>query len=235
VSEFPFKTYVSVADRRAKAQKKIAALSKTTPLSPVVLSGKKIATTWWGAAWCANLARYADFANRIERGRAYVRNGQVIDLAIADGEVKARVMGSRLYRVRIGIDGLSEATWRKIVDSVGRRIADMAELAEGKFPEELGEIFMRQGDGLFPSPREIHMRCDCPDYADMCKHVAATLYGIGARLDVSPLLFFKLRAIPFEALLKKSVDEKMKSLLKNAGKQTDRVLRGEDIDHIFRL
>jgi uncharacterized Zn finger protein len=234
VSWFAFKPYVPVARRRMDARKKIAALEKTVKLSPVTLSGKKIAATWWGAAWCANLERYADFANRIGRGRSYVRNGQVIDLVIADGEVKAMVMGSELYHVRIKIDGLSKATWGKVVESVGRRIGSLAELVEGKFPEELREIFMRQGDGLFPSPREIHLSCDCPDYAVMCKHVAAALYGVGARLDTDPLLFFKLRSIPFEELLKKSVDEKMKNLLKNAHRKTNRVLKG-DIAGIFGL
>jgi uncharacterized Zn finger protein len=234
VSWFAFKPYVPVARRRMDARKKIADLEKTAKLSPVTLSGKKIAATWWGAAWCANLERYADFENRIGRGRSYVRNGQVIDLAIADGEVKAMVMGSELYHIRIKIDGLSKATWSKVVNSVGRRIGSLAELVEGKFPEELREIFMRQGDGLFPSPREIHLSCDCPDYAIMCKHVAAALYGVGARLDTDPLLFFKLRSIPFEELLKKSVDEKMKNLLKNAHRKTGRVLKG-DIAGIFGL
>jgi uncharacterized Zn finger protein len=234
MSWFEFKPYVPVAKRQKDAQKKIAQLGKTTKLSPVVLSGRKIATTWWGTAWCANLERYADYANRIGRGRAYVRNGQVIDLSIADGEVTAMVMGSELYHLHIGIDGLSKANWNKIVQAVGQRIGSLAELVEGKFPEELREIFMRQGEGLFPSPREIHFSCDCPDYADMCKHVAAALYGVAVRLDADPLLFFKLRAIPFEALLKKSVDEKMKNLLKNAGKKTDRVLEG-DVARIFGL
>ncbi|MDR3299348.1 MAG: SWIM zinc finger family protein [Candidatus Accumulibacter sp.] len=234
MSWFAFRPYVPVAKKRADAQKKIAALGKTEKLSPVVISGKKIARTWWGASWCANLERYADYDNRIERGRSYVRNGQVIDLSIADGKVTARVMGSELYRVEIAIDGLAKKKWRAVAQQVGRRIDGMAELVEGKFPEELCEIFMRQGDGLFPSPREIHMQCSCPDYAVMCKHVAAALYGIGARLDDDPLLFFKLRAIPFEELLKKSVDEKMKNLLKNANRKTDRVLKG-DIVRIFGL
>jgi uncharacterized Zn finger protein len=234
VSWFSFKPYVSVAERRANAQKKIASLGKTTKLSPIAISGNKIARTWWGAAWCENLERYADYENRIERGRSYVRNGQVIDLSISDGRVTAMVMGSELYRVEIEIDSLSTKKWRTIAAQVGRRIGSLAELVEGKFPKELGEIFMRQGEGLFPSPAEIHMECDCPDYAYMCKHIAATLYGIGARLDTDPLLFFKLRGIPFESLLKKSVDEKMKSLLKNAHKKTDRVLTG-DIARIFGL
>jgi uncharacterized Zn finger protein len=234
MSWFAFRPYVPVARKRADAQKTIAALGKTEKLSPVVIAGRKIARSWWGASWCANLERYADYAYRIERGRSYVRNGQVIDLSVAEGKVTARVLGSELYCVEIGIDGLSRKTWKKVAEQAGRRIGSLAELVEGKFPQELGEIFMRQGDGLFPSPREIHMQCSCPDYAVMCKHVAAALYGIGARLDDDPLLFFKLRAIPFETLLKKSVDEKMKSLLKNAHRKTDRVLKG-DIVRIFGL
>ncbi|MDR2451924.1 MAG: SWIM zinc finger family protein [Candidatus Accumulibacter sp.] len=231
---FSFRPYVPVAGKRADAQKKIAVLGKTEKLSPIVISGRKIARTWWGESWCANLERYADYANRIERGRSCVRNGLVIDLSVGEGRVVARVMGSKLYRVEIGIDGLSRKTWKKVAEQAGRRIGSLAELVEGKFPQELGEIFMRQGEGLFPSPREIHMQCSCPDYALMCKHVAAALYGIGARLDDDPLLFFKLRAIPFEALLKKSVDEKMKRLLKNARRKTERVLTG-DITRIFGL
>ncbi|MDR0379424.1 MAG: SWIM zinc finger family protein [Candidatus Accumulibacter sp.] len=234
MSWFDFRPYVSVAEQQAAARKKIAALSKTRKLSPVTISGRKIARTWWGAAWCANLERYADYENRIGRGRAYVRNGQVIDLSIAEGRVEAMVMGSELYNIHIDIDGLSRKTWRKVVESVGRRVGNLAELVEGKFPEALGEIFMRQGEGLFPAPREIHLHCDCPDYAVMCKHVAAVLYGVGAKLDTDPLLFFRLRSIPFEELLKKSVDEKMKSLLKNARRKTDRVLTG-DIGRIFGL
>jgi uncharacterized Zn finger protein len=234
MSWFAFRPYVPVARKRADAQKKIAALGKTEKLSPVVISGKKIARTWWGAPWCANLERYADYANRIGRGRSYVRNGQVIDLSVSEGKIVARVMGSELYHVEIGIDDLAKKKWKTVAEQVGRRIGSLAELVEGKFPEELGEIFMRQGEGLFPSPREIHMQCSCPDYAVMCKHVAAVLYGIGARLDDDPLLFFKLRAIPFEALLKKSVDEKMKNLLRNANRKTERVLKG-DIAGIFGL
>jgi uncharacterized Zn finger protein len=234
MSWFAFRPYVPVAKKRADAQEKIAALGKTEKLSPVTVSGRKIANTWWGASWCANLERYADFDNRVERGRSYVKNGQVIDLSIGDGKVLARVMGSELYRVEIGIDGLSAKAWERVSEQAGQRIGSLADLVEGKFPEELGEIFMRQGEGLFPSSREIHMQCTCPDYAFMCKHVAAVLYGIGARLDDDPLLFFKLRAIPFEKLLKKSVDEKMKNLLKNAHKKTERTLTG-DIAEIFGL
>ena len=88
---------------------------------------------------------------------------------------------------------------------------------------------------LFPSPKEIKFRCSCPDYAYMCKHVAATLYAIGARFDQDPTLFFSLRGVDFSVLIKKSIDEKMKSLLKNARKKSPRIIKDADIGDLFGL
>jgi uncharacterized Zn finger protein len=135
--------------------------------------------------------------------------------------------------VTIKIDKLPEKKWKMISEKCSKRIDSLAALTEGKFPEEFGEIFMSQDAGLFPSPREIHMDCDCPDWATMCKHIAATLYAVGARLDTDPLLFFSLRGIDPSELIKKSVDEKMKSLLANAEKKTGRVITDQDAKRIF--
>jgi uncharacterized Zn finger protein len=224
----------SVAEQKRRAEKQLAKLRKKDPdIEPVVIEGKKIATTWWGIAWCKNLERYADYSNRIGRGSAYVKNGFVLDLCIVEGMVAAQVSGSSLYQVEIEIDRLPEEKWRKLAELCGKRIDSIAALAEGKFPEEFQEAFMRQGDGLFPSPKEIHMDCSCPDWADMCKHIAAALYGVGARLDTDPLLFFTLRGIDPTELIMKSVDEKMKSLLANAGKTSGRVIDEKDVGRIF--
>jgi uncharacterized Zn finger protein len=226
----------SVAQQRAKAQKQLAKLRKTKPdISPVTIEGNKIAKTWWGTAWCKNLERYADFSNRIGRGRSYIKNGFVFDLNISEGLITALISGSSVYTVTIKIDKLPAKKWKPIADSCAKRIDSLAALAEGKFPEEFGEIFMRQGDGLFPSPKEIHMDCSCPDWATMCKHVAAALYAVGARLDTDPLLFFSLRGIDPSELIKKSVDEKMKSLLANAGKKSGRIIADKDIGRIFGI
>jgi uncharacterized Zn finger protein len=223
--------YKPVAEKKADAQRQLEKLRKKNPnISPVVIEGRTIAKTWWGKAWNANLEGYADYANRIGRGSSYVKNGMVLDLQIAPGLVTALVQGSQKtpYKVSIEINKLSAVKWNAIAAQCSHKIGSLAELIEGNFPEDLAQAFLRRDGGLFPSPKEIRFDCSCPDWADMCKHVAAALYGVGARLDHDPLLFFTLRGIDFSALLKKSVDEKIGSLLKNAGKKSRRVLSGLD-------
>ena len=230
--------YVPVAKKKADAQKTIAKLRKKNPnISPVVIEGKKIATTWWGISWNKNLESYADYSNRIGRGSAYLKNGMVLDLQINAGTVSALVQGSRKtpYKIEIDIAGLSDSAWSKITSQCSNRINSIAELAEGKFPKEFEELFLCQDSGLFPSPEEIKLSCSCPDWADVCKHVAAVLYGIGARFDSDPLLFFKLRGIKFEELLKKSVEEKIDNMLKNADKKSSRIIEDADISALFGL
>ena len=233
-----FHDYVPVARKREKASEKLEQLRKKNPLiQPVVISGTKIATTFWGLAWNRNLESYADYAYRIERGRSYVRNGMVLDLRIGEGLAEGLVMGSRNdpYKVKTTIDKIAENKWKAISEECGRKIGGIEELAKGIFPREYAEIFLRQEKGLFPSPKEIQFSCSCPDWAGMCKHVAAVLYGIGTRLDTDPLLFFTLRGIDFNELIKKSVTEKMENMLKNAGARTPRVIKNADLADIFGL
>ena len=232
--EYGYYNKPSIAQQRRSAEKRLATLrKKNSNIQPIVIDGRKIAKTWWGIAWCKNLERYADYENRIGRGRSYVQNGFVLDLRIAEGMVTAQVSGSKLYKITIKIDRLHDKKWKKIAAQCAKRIDSIAALVEGTFPEEFQEVFMKQGDGLFPSPKEIHMNCSCPDWATMCKHVAAALYGVGAKLDSDPLLFFTLRGIDPTALIKKSVDEKMKSLLANARKKSKRVISEKDVGRIF--
>jgi uncharacterized Zn finger protein len=233
-----FGEYESVAEKRARAAKRLAKLRKENPhIAPIIIEGRTIARSWWAKAWIRNLESYADYANRIDRGKSYLRYGMVLDLIIEENMVNALVMGSgaKTYGVQVRIEPLSDARVAEIARFCGNRITSTAQLAEGTFPQEFGERFLDQKQGLFPSPREIHFSCTCPDYAYMCKHVAAVLYGIGARFDDDPLLFFKLRSIPTEDLIKRSVDMKMESMLKNARKKTPRTLRDEDINELFGL
>jgi uncharacterized Zn finger protein len=235
---YGYKPYKPVSEKKAEARKKLAKLQKKNPdVSPIIIEGRKIAVTWWGKAWNKNLESYADFVNRIGRGRSYVINGMVLDLQIGPGAVNAMVSGSRKtpYDVLIRIDKLSEKKWKTIVEQCSRRIAGISDLVEGKFPEDMAQIFLKQGSGLFPSPDEIHFGCSCPDLAEMCKHVAAALYGVGARLDRDPMLFFTLRGIDFSELLKKSVEEKIDSMLKNADRKSDRTIDDADIAGLFGL
>jgi len=235
---YGFRPYVSVAQKQAKAQRMMEKLRKNgRELSPVAVEGRKIAKTWWGEAWTRNLERYSDYENRIGRGRSYVSNGFVLDLKIATGRVEALVVGTSPmpYDVSVAIDKLSEEQWEAITKRCGNRVENLEALAEGKFPKDLADLFTDKETGLFPTPKEIHFDCSCPDWASMCKHVAATLYGVGARLDKDPLLFFTLRDVDVHALLKKSVAEKMERMLENAGKKTRRVLDGADVKALFGL
>lgn len=230
--------YVSAAEKKAKAAKKRAQLMKKNPgLKPVLLPGSTLARTWWGKSWNKNLERYADYSNRIGRGRSYVRHGAVLDLQIDPGAVKALVQGSgsKPYSVAIEIKNLNKNIWNEIKATCEGKLESLQELLMGDFPKTLGEIFMQKEAGLFPSPKEINFNCSCPDWADMCKHVAASLYGVGARLDEEPSLFFKLRKVDVDDLVTQAVEDKTRKLLKKAEKKSGKVLDDSRLSELFGI
>ena len=206
-----WKPYVPVAKRRQQAEKALAKLIKgglkgglngdkngtrnANTVAPVIIKGRAIATSFWGKSWCSNLERYSDYANRLPRGRTYARNGSVIDLQIATGEIVARVSGSSLYTVRIGIAPVARKHWTAICRDCAGSIDSVVELLQGRLAKAVMDRVCQPGDGLFPAPSEIKLSCSCPDGAYMCKHVAAALYGVGARLDERPELLFGLRGV----------------------------------------
>jgi uncharacterized Zn finger protein len=193
---YEWRPYVPVAVRRQNATREIARFRKKgQPIAPIVIQGRTIARSFWGKAWCDNLESYSDFANRLPRGRTYVRNGSVMDLQLGAGTVKALVSGSELYRISVAIAPLSKPRWRAVVRECAGKIGSLVELLQGKFSRAVIEMLIRRETGLFPSAKEIAFECSCPDWAAMCKHVAATLYGVGARLDAEPELFFRLRRV----------------------------------------
>jgi len=199
---FRWKPYVPVAARREKAAKTAAKLAKKgQALSPITASRGAIAKSFWGKAWCENLERYSDYANRLPRGRTYLRNGSVIDLKIGAGEATAQVMGSSLYRIKVEISAVPSAHWQGIARDCARSIDTLVELLQGQLSASVMERITRPGSGLFPSPKEIRFSCSCPDSAALCKHIAATLYGIGSRLDAEPQLLFGLRKVDAKELI----------------------------------
>jgi uncharacterized Zn finger protein len=193
---YGWKPYVPVAERRRRAQKEVEKFRKKgRAYAPVVLAGHAIATTFWGKAWCQNLERYSDFSNRLPRGRSYVRNGAVIDLKVGAGEIAARVVGSDTYTTTVKVSALPAARWKAIAGDCAGSIDSLVELMQGRLSKGVMERICREGAGLFPAPKEISFDCSCPDWASMCKHVAAVLYGVGARLDEKPELLFTLRKV----------------------------------------
>ncbi len=232
-----FPRYVCKAEKQAKAAKKLEQLKKKRDVKPVILQGSAIARTWWGKAWNRNLERYADYSNRIGRGRSYVRHGAVLDLQINPGEVRALVQGSRSrpYEIVITIKKLNKNLWHTISAECGGKLDSLQELLTGSFPASLGEIFMQQDAGLFPGPKEISLECSCPDWAGMCKHIAASLYGVGARLDEDPSLFFTLRGVDMGELIARSVTKKAERLLETASQKSSRIMENVDLSGMFGI
>lgn len=200
-----YPAYVSVAEKRARGTLALAKLlrkSQRTAEPAIARRTRQLADTFWGKAWCDNLDRYADFANRLPRGRTYLRNGSVLDLAITGGQVESYVAGTELYRVTIGIAPLAKTRWRRVITRCTGRIGSLVGLLRGELSPEVLGVLTHARDGLFPEPREMTIDCSCPDRAKVCKHVAAVLYGVGIRLDARPELFFVLRQVEQAELLR---------------------------------
>lgn len=225
--------YVPVAERRKKAEREMEKLRKKGhTIAPVTIEGRTIARTFWGKAWCDNLESYRDYENRLPRGRTYARNGSVVDLQISALEIKAMVSGSSIYKVTVTIKALAPTLWRSICEDCAGGIDSLVELLQGRFSKGVMERICRQDRGLFPKPSEIRFSCSCLDGASMCKHVAAVLYGIGARLDGMPELLFRLRAVDENDLVA-DLDEALP--FSNRPLDVGNVLETDDISALFGL
>ncbi|MCA1664966.1 MAG: SWIM zinc finger family protein [Myxococcales bacterium] len=226
-----FRPYVSAAERRKRAARHAAKLvKKGRAVRPIRIEGRTIAHSFWGKAWCDNLESYSDYANRMPRGRSYARNGSIVDLQIEPGRVAAIVSGSEIYD--IAIDRLDRRLWRSLVRECTGRIGSLVELLQGRFSDDVMRILARPKNGLFPSPQQIRLACSCPDSADMCKHVAAALYGIGARLDAEPEIFFTLRQVDQAELVSEASTARRLRSRKSASKRT---VASGDLESIFGI
>lgn len=227
-----FAPYVCVAERKTQAASIVKKLKKKgQAIQPIILEGKMIAHTFWGKAWCNHLEKYSDYENRLPRGRSCVRSHSVIDLQISDGKINALVNGSALYKITVSITALPKTKWVNIANECAGKIDSLVELLQGKFSKGVMEIMTHQKTGLFPDPKEIKFKCSCPDWADMCKHVAAVLYGIGARIDENPEILFLLRQVDHNELISQASKT---SFAKGSAVQSD-VLADSDLSALFGI
>lgn len=229
---YQYPPYVTVAERKIQAAKKVKALKKKGhDINPIVVEGRLIAKTFWGKAWCTHLESYGDCEDRLSRGRTYVRNGSVIDLKLSECEINALVSGSSIYMVNIMIDPIPDTKWVAIVKECSGKIDSLIELLQGKFSKGVMEIISHPDLGLFPHPKEIKLSCSCYDYADMCKHVAAVLYGIGTRIDERPEDLFLLRKANHVELIDQA---RSKGLIEGTPDQDIKTFTG-DISSLFGI
>jgi len=225
--------YVPVAQRRAQARREVSKLQKKEQdIQPVEIEGRTIARSFWGKGWCTHMESFGDYSNRLPRGRTYVRNGSVCHLSIKKGKVDAIVSGSKLYRVNIDIKTQSKAKWMELKKRCTGKIGSLIELLQGKLSEEIMSTVTDREHGLFPLPGEFRYTCNCPDWADMCKHIAAVIYGIGARLDTQPDLLFLLRGVDHNELISAGVTA---DAIAGAGSRRARrrSLSGKELENVF--
>lgn len=230
-NRWKYAPYVSVASRKAHAAREALALRKKgVALDPVKTEGRTIACSFWGKAWCRNLERYGDFSNRLPRGRSYLSNGLVLDLKVAPGRVTALVRGTELYEIEISVAKLPTARWKAISAECAGKIDSLVELLNGRLSQAVMAVVTRPGTGLFPAPTEIRMKCSCPDSARLCKHLAAALYGVGARLDHKPELLFLLREADHLDLVTAAAEAPVADAV-----APDEALAGADLSSIFGI
>ena len=204
-------------------------------MKPVVIYGRNIAGTWWGRRWCENIERFADWSNRLSRGRAYCRGGYIEDLDLDHyGSVRALVSGSSdvPYRVTVQIAPLSIESYQGLVSRCSDRIEDLQELLDGRFPHDLEQLFIST---LFPSRSEIRYSCSCPDQATLCKHIAAVMYGIGNRLDSDPGLIFSLRGIDLDLFSRRIINREAVRLWERLFLPygSDRIIPEDEVSRLF--
>jgi uncharacterized Zn finger protein len=225
--------YVPVAQRRAQAAREMGRLQrKGLKVQPVRIAGRQIARTFWGEAWCGHLEKFSDFENRLPRGRTYVRNGAVCHLDIQTGRISAKVSGSELYDVSVKIRPLSRDRWTRVKSLCVGQVSSALELLQGRLSDQVMSIITSRNQGLFPGPKEMTLSCSCPDWAEMCKHVAAVLYGVGARLDESPELLFRLRGVdPNELVGRASVQ----AVVAKASSRVGRRLGEDRLGEVFGI
>jgi len=202
-------------------------------IQPVRIEGRQIAQSFWGQAWCDHLEKFSDYENRLPRGRSYIRNGSVCHLEITEGSVKAMVSGSQLYNVNIEIKNLPSRKWKDLKKRCAGQIGSLLELLQGRLSKSVMAVVTDRDNGLFPHPGEISLQCSCPDWAVMCKHVAAVLYGVGARLDEKPELLFLLRGVDHEELI--SAEASFAAVSNASGSDAHPRIAESDLSHLFGI
>lgn len=227
-------SYEDVKEQKARVQREIAKRVKRGEkfeVLPAPAGRTKLSATFWGQAWHKNLESYQVYESRLPRGRSYLRQGNVYNLDISAGKLSAVVAGSELYDTHIHIKPLPQSQWKEIVGQGSGEVGSMLDLLAGRLGDGLMRLLTHPERGLFPKPVEIRFDCSCPDFADMCKHVSAVLYGVGVLLDTKPELLFTLRGVDQAELLADASSAAITGVSTGAGDD----LAGADLSALFGI
>ena len=223
--------YESVHEKRERMERELKKRSaRGEVLEPLEIpAGKrKIAHTFWGKSWCEHIESYRDYENRLPRARSYLRQGSVFNLTVEPEKIRAKVAGSTLYDVEITIKPVAQEDWVGIQRACAGQVGSLLDLLSGQLGSGLMEVISNKERGLFPSPREIRFNCSCPDYASLCKHSGAVLYGVAVKFDADPALFFRLRGVDPAELLSSGAGQVLSPAAEAA-------LEGEDLSTLFGI
>jgi uncharacterized Zn finger protein len=158
---------------------------------------------WWSQRWLELLDSYR-FKKRLERGRTYARQGNVLSIEFQGAKVLAKVQGSEPepYKVSLSLDSFSDEEWGYLVETMSQKAIFAAKLLAGEMPQNIEEVFTASGISLFPfTLSDVHSRCSCPDKANPCKHIAAVYYQLGDRFSEDPFVLFQLRGRTKEQII----------------------------------
>ncbi|MDR2351691.1 MAG: hypothetical protein LBF22_00780, partial [Deltaproteobacteria bacterium] len=205
-----FRTYETVADKRAKAEKLVRELSlKGTEVKPVRLAGEPIAREFWGKCWCFHFSRLPEFSKVLFKGKSYIRNNAICHLDIQKCHIEAKVSSHTLCEIVIDIDPIPSERWKGLISRITQKIETVEDLYNGIFTPQTERLFQDPNWGIFPSTSEIHSSCSCNrNQIFICPHKAAIFYGIAHRIDKNPSLLFLLRDVNPKDLLNLPDDNK---------------------------
>ncbi|MGB3612815.1 MAG: SWIM zinc finger family protein [Elainellaceae cyanobacterium] len=150
---------------------------------------------WWVQRWIDLLNSYR-FKKRLERGRLYAREGNILSMEFRGSKVHAVVQGTapEPYKLTISIESFSQDDWRYIINSMAQKAVYSAKLLAGIMPDDIEQVFTSNGLSLFPfSLSDVRSRCNCPDPKNPCKHIAAVYYQLGDSFREDPFILFQLR------------------------------------------
>jgi len=225
--------YESSEERKAGAQRELERRRKRgEEFVPLVVpqGSRKLVSTFWGKAWCQHLEKFQDYEYRLPRGRSYLRQGLVYNLSVEAGVVTAQVSGSSVYEVNVRVAPLQAEAWTDMKSACAGQVGSLLDLLSGNLGTGVMAVICDRDKGIFPTPKEIKMSCTCPDWADMCKHVAAVMYGVGVKFDSDGALFFRLRQVDPADLMAAGAEE-----LLSGGEGAGDGLSGEDLSALFGI